>query len=65
MQTWTKPEVITVESIDYIKYISAAADSSSSGSGDDGHGELSCARLQMSSLDRELYRTGSVLVPEF
>lgn len=27
MQTWTKPEVITVESIDYIKYISAAADS--------------------------------------
>lgn len=42
MKTWTKPEVITVESIDYIKYISAAADSSSSGSGDDGHGEMAC-----------------------
>ena len=36
MQTWTKPEVITVESIDYINYISAAADSSSSGRGDVG-----------------------------
>ena len=42
MQTWTKPEVITVESIYYINYISAAADSSSSGSSDDGHGEMIC-----------------------
>lgn len=42
MQTWTKPEVISVESIDYIKYIRAAADSNSSGSGDDGHGEMMC-----------------------
>ncbi len=43
MQTWTKPEVITVESIDYINYISAAADSnSSSGRDDDGHGEMAC-----------------------
>lgn len=43
MQTWTKPEVISVESIDYIKYIRAAADSNSSGSGkDDGSGGIIC-----------------------
>ena len=42
MQTWTKPEVITVESIDYINYISAAADSSSSGRGDDGDWPMIC-----------------------
>ena len=42
MQTWTKPEVITVESIDYIKYISAAADSSSSGRDDDGDWPMIC-----------------------
>ena len=42
MQTWTKPEVITVVSIDYIKYISAAADSSSSGRDDDGDWPMIC-----------------------
>ncbi len=43
MQTWTKPEVITVESIDYINYISAAADSnSSSGRDDDGDWPMIC-----------------------
>ena len=42
MQTLTKPEVITVESIDYINYISAAADSSSSGRGDGGDWPIIC-----------------------
>ena len=42
MKTWTRPEVITVESIDYINYISAAADSSSSGSGDGGDWPIIC-----------------------
>lgn len=42
MKTWTKPEVITVESIDYNNYISAAADSSSSGSGDGGDWPIIC-----------------------
>ena len=42
MQTWTKPEVITITNTDYSEYIRAAADSNSSGRGDGGDWPIIC-----------------------